>query len=247
MLANAQGQLDQARSSSPPGAPRSRPSDAQLECWRGDATRPPPAGARAGRDRAARRPGPRARARWPPGRLALAELRQTRLDLGSQSDGFAARKDVLADDVARGESEVEALRTELHRRNSRLTSLREIQDRYEGFQRGTRAVMQRADEIVRSDDIAIHGVVADVVRAPELLEIAVEAAQEGIGSAACWPAIPRSGWRRSGSPSRAAVGAARCAYDCGRSGAAASAARRAEVMAPPESWRSRMPRMPLMP
>jgi chromosome segregation protein len=40
--------------------------------------------------------------------------------------------------------------------------------------------MQRADEIVdhrsRSDGAAIHGVVADVVRAPELLEIAVEAA-----------------------------------------------------------------------
>src|SRR5262249_49873672 len=72
----------------------------------------------------------------------------------------------------------ETLRTELHRRTSRLTSLKEIHDRYEGFQRGTRAVMQRADEIVdaRSDAAAIHGVVADVVRAPELLEIAVEAA-----------------------------------------------------------------------
>ena len=109
---------------------------------------------------------------------ALAELRQTRLDLGSQSEGFAARKDILVDEVARGEAEVETLRTELHRRNSRLTSLKEIQDRYEGFQRGTRAVMQRADEIVdaRSDTAAIHGVVADVVRAPEVLEVAVEAA-----------------------------------------------------------------------
>ena len=108
---------------------------------------------------------------------ALAELRQTRLDLGSQSEGFAARKDLLADESARGEAEVETLRTELHRRNSRLTSLKEIQDRYEGFQRGTRAVMQRADEIIDggSDTAAIHGVVADVVRAPELLEVAVEA------------------------------------------------------------------------
>jgi chromosome segregation protein len=109
---------------------------------------------------------------------ALVQLRQTRLDLGNQSEGFAARKELLADDVARGESEVDALRTELHRRNSRLTSLKEIQDRYEGFQRGTRAVMQRADRIVEggADSAAIHGVVADVVRAPELLEIAVEAA-----------------------------------------------------------------------
>ena len=104
----------------------------------------------------------------------LAALKQTRLDLGGQSDHFGSRRDLLADEVARGESEVEALRTELHRRRSRLTSLQEIHDRYEGFARGTRAVMQRADEI--SSQSGIQGVVADVVRAPELLEVAVEAA-----------------------------------------------------------------------
>jgi chromosome segregation protein len=111
---------------------------------------------------------------------ALAQLRQTRLDLGSQSDGFTARKDVLTDEAARGEAEVETLRTELQRRTSRLTSLQEIHDRYEGFARGTRAVMQRADEIIgpgsRPGGAVIHGVVADVVRAPEQLEVAVEAA-----------------------------------------------------------------------
>src|SRR5262249_53935750 len=80
------------------------------------------------------------------------------------------RRELLADEVARGEAEVETLRTEVHRRTSRLTSLKEIQDRYEGFQRGTRAVMQR------DDADGIHGVVADVVRAPETLEGAVEAA-----------------------------------------------------------------------
>ena len=108
---------------------------------------------------------------------ALVELRQTRLDLGSQNQGFEERRELLADETARGEAEVETLRTELQRRTSRLTSLKEIQDRYEGFQRGTRAVMQRADEIgdrVSGDDI--RGVVADVVRAPEMLEVAVEAA-----------------------------------------------------------------------
>ncbi len=104
----------------------------------------------------------------------LAELRQTRLDLGSQTVGFAARREVLAGEVARGEAEVETLRTEVHRRTSRLASLREIHDRYEGFARGTRAVMQRAGELAQ--DGGIRGVVADVVRAPELLEVAVEAA-----------------------------------------------------------------------
>ncbi|HUJ58487.1 MAG TPA: chromosome segregation protein SMC [Kofleriaceae bacterium] len=103
---------------------------------------------------------------------ALIELRQTRLDLGSQSEGFAARRELLAEEVARGEAEVETLRTELHRRRSRLTSLEEIQQRYEGFARGTRAVMQQAETIAHG---AIRGVVADVVRAPEQLEVAVEA------------------------------------------------------------------------
>lgn len=101
----------------------------------------------------------------------LAELRQTRLDLGSQAESFEARRELLAEDVSRGEAEVETLRNELHRRSSRLTSLREIQERYEGFARGTRAVMQRAGE-----DDKILGLVADVIRAPESLEVAVEAA-----------------------------------------------------------------------
>ncbi|NVB84252.1 MAG: hypothetical protein HOV81_38100, partial [Kofleriaceae bacterium] len=87
--------------------------------------------------------------------------------------GFEARRELLADETARGETEVETLRTELHRRKSRLQSLVEIQERYEGFQRGTRAVMQGAVDIGAD---AIRGVVADVVRAPELLEVAVEAA-----------------------------------------------------------------------
>ncbi|MBV8759093.1 MAG: chromosome segregation protein SMC [Deltaproteobacteria bacterium] len=104
---------------------------------------------------------------------ALATLRQTRLDLGSQNEHFASRQELLSDEVQRGEAEVETLRTELHRRRSRLTSLQEIQERYEGFQRGTRAVMQGASDIAPD---AIRGVVADVVRAPEQLEIAVEAA-----------------------------------------------------------------------
>ncbi|HPH68677.1 MAG TPA: chromosome segregation protein SMC, partial [Kofleriaceae bacterium] len=107
----------------------------------------------------------------------LGQLRQTKLDLGNQAEHFAARQELLADEVARGEAEVETLRNEAHRRSSRLTSLKEIEERYEGFARGTRAVMQRSGEL--ADTIAaeqIVGLVADVVRAPQSLEIAVEAA-----------------------------------------------------------------------
>ena len=111
---------------------------------------------------------------------AIATLRQTRLDLGNQAETWEARQELLAEQVAAGESRVEMLRTETHRRRSRLQSLVEIQERYEGFARGTRAVMQRSDEIAArvgaTRGAAIRGLVADVVRAPETLELAVEAA-----------------------------------------------------------------------
>jgi chromosome segregation protein len=105
----------------------------------------------------------------------LAELRQTRLDLGSQSESLEARRQVLEETVQRCEAQVETLRTELHRRRSRLQSLVEIQEKYEGFARGTRAVMQASKEH-RELNGEIRGLVADVVHAPERLEAAVEAA-----------------------------------------------------------------------
>ena len=105
----------------------------------------------------------------------LGTLRQTRLDLGSQAEHLESRRQVLEESVQRCEAQVETLRTELHRRRSRLQSLVEIQDKYEGFARGTRAVMQASTERLGLGG-EIRGLVADVVHAPERLEAAVEAA-----------------------------------------------------------------------
>ncbi len=106
----------------------------------------------------------------------LANLVQTRFDLGNKSEEFATRETELKEKLLHCEAEVETLRTEAHRRRSRLQSLREIHDKYEGFARGTRAVMQHAGDLAESDEYEIRGLVADVVNAPEKLEIAVEAA-----------------------------------------------------------------------
>ncbi|MCG8424868.1 MAG: chromosome segregation protein SMC [Proteobacteria bacterium] len=105
----------------------------------------------------------------------LAELRQTRFDLGSQLDDLEGRRTELADSVERCEAEVENTRAELHRRRSRLQSLVEIHEKYEGFARGTRAIMQ-ASESLSAPGQEIRGLVADVVAAPPDLEVAVEAA-----------------------------------------------------------------------
>src|SRR5690606_3735489 len=59
-----------------------------------------------------------------------------------------------------------------HRRKSRLVSLKEIHERYEGFARGTRAVMQQGG----GGGGGVRGLVADVLHAPAQLEVAVEAA-----------------------------------------------------------------------
>jgi chromosome segregation protein len=106
----------------------------------------------------------------------LAELRQTRMDLGVRAGELEGRRALLEEAQGSSEAEVETLRTELHRRRSRLVSLREIHDRYEGFQRGTRAVMQSAGRSQTDLGDGVRGLVADQIDAPEQLEVAVEAA-----------------------------------------------------------------------
>ena len=69
---------------------------------------------------------------------------------------------------------LDTLREETHRRRSRLESLEEIQSRYERFQTGVRAIMQKVQgpsheagvESSKPEPGAVKGLVADVLRAP---------------------------------------------------------------------------------
>ncbi len=82
----------------------------------------------------------------------------------------------LRADLGRGELELETLREESHRRRSRLASLSEIQERYESFQKGVRAIMQEHQQGGGAAGVTgIEGIVADIVRPPPELETAVEA------------------------------------------------------------------------
>jgi chromosome segregation protein len=78
----------------------------------------------------------------------------------------------LRADLGRGELELETLREEAHRRRSRLGSLSEIQERYERFQKGVRAIMREREQ---RGGAGIEGLVADIVQPPPELETAVEA------------------------------------------------------------------------
>ena len=103
--------------------------------------------------------------------LLLGGLRQTKLELHEQRAVHEGRLVDLKEEIVRGEADLETVRGELHRRKSRHHSLEEIAARYEGFDRGTRAIMKHKDE-----RWGIRGLVADVVQAPAEYEAAVEAA-----------------------------------------------------------------------
>ncbi|MEO5769348.1 MAG: chromosome segregation protein SMC [Polyangia bacterium] len=107
---------------------------------------------------------------------SLAEIAARRDDLGARKKDQEGRLSGLRGDVSRGEMELETLREEAHRRRSRLASLSEIQDRYESFQKGVRAIMQNRREREGQGEISgIRAVVADIVQPPPELETAVEA------------------------------------------------------------------------
>ena len=103
----------------------------------------------------------------------LDGLRLSVEELGQKRGQLRQRLEDLDEEARRGEAELEVVHTELHRRRSRLTSLKEIHERYEGFSRGTRAIMKKRDG--RGKDSGILGLVADVVDAPSRYETALEA------------------------------------------------------------------------
>ncbi|HEY2730514.1 MAG TPA: chromosome segregation protein SMC [Polyangia bacterium] len=108
-------------------------------------------------------------------RASLAVIRARSDERKGRRELAADRQGALRADVARGELELETLREEAHRRRSRLASLSEIQNRYESFQKGVRAIMQHREALSASGGAGIRGVVADIVQPPPELETAVEA------------------------------------------------------------------------
>jgi chromosome segregation protein len=104
---------------------------------------------------------------------SLGGLRENLAEIARRRDEARAKLEGHGEEARRGEAEIDVLRTELHRRRSRLASLKEIQERYEGFSRGTRAVMQKLDGEAR--ERGVLGLVADMLEAPAAFETALEA------------------------------------------------------------------------
>jgi len=100
----------------------------------------------------------------------LAELR-TRRELAIVERGRTeARQAELKTLVAKSGPELEQLTVELHKKRSRRHSLEEIHAKYEGFARGTRAIMKE-----KETRWGIVGPIADVLVAKAEVEAAIEA------------------------------------------------------------------------
>ena len=103
----------------------------------------------------------------------LAEAQAKRRELHEHK--VATEADLAAGRAEQRESETQLikLREELADRRSRLTSLLELQKNFEGYGRGVKAIMLRAEEERRRD--GVYGLVADVLRVERRYERAIEA------------------------------------------------------------------------
>ncbi len=70
---------------------------------------------------------------------------------------------------------LETIQEALHRKTSRLQSLLELRQSYEGYQEGVKAIMQRLASTHHQEQTGILGLVADVLETSQEYEIAVEA------------------------------------------------------------------------
>ena len=94
--------------------------------------------------------------------------------LTQKSDEAGARLAVLQQKVADCNRSIEREQVEYHREASRLESLKNIAERYDGYGSSIRRVMEQKDRVP-----GIHGVVADLIKTEKKYETAVETALGG--------------------------------------------------------------------
>ena len=98
-------------------------------------------------------------------------------DRKKAEERLAGKKELLEkarESVKCKEAELQGLKESLNTGITRLESLREIHDNYEGYQRGVRSIMRRIQD-TQCERNGIHGVFADILDVDPEYEAAVEA------------------------------------------------------------------------
>lgn len=105
---------------------------------------------------------------------AFEALEETVSSLKQQYQEADQKITALTADLSNQTKEMEAGQTNYHREASRLESLKNITERYDGYGNSIRKVMEQKDR-----NPGIHGVVADLLQAEKKYETAIETALGG--------------------------------------------------------------------
>ncbi|MDD7024943.1 MAG: chromosome segregation protein SMC [Oscillospiraceae bacterium] len=104
----------------------------------------------------------------------MEQVRKAIREFSEESEEYNRRQEELQKEIIRLNEKIEAGQTAFHREQSRLESLKNITERYDGYGNSIRRVMDQ-----RGTEPGIIGVVADLIKVDKKYETAVETALGG--------------------------------------------------------------------
>ena len=104
----------------------------------------------------------------------LKEISSTIIDYVNETKKYESQIELLQTTINEKSEELREGQTAYHREESRLESLKNMTERYDGYGNSIRKVMEKKD-----DEKGIHGVVADIIKVDKAYELAIETALGG--------------------------------------------------------------------
>lgn len=104
----------------------------------------------------------------------LKEISSTIIDYTEENKKYEAEIQRLQGEIGERTEKLRISQTSYHREESRLESLKNMTERYDGYGNSIRKVMEKKDT-----QTGIHGVVADIIKVEKTYEVAIETALGG--------------------------------------------------------------------
>ena len=104
----------------------------------------------------------------------LKEASEVIIGFKDQIKGFEGAIESLQKEISEKTEKLRLGQKDFHREESRLESLKNMTERYEGYGNSIRRVMEKRDQVK-----GIHGVVADIIKVDKNYEVAIETALGG--------------------------------------------------------------------
>ncbi len=110
--------------------------------------------------------------------IQKSSLEDALTNLNSELSNYEVQMKSIVQEIKSREDSLQKLREEFSRTESRLTSLRELRERYEGYAGGVRAVMNARNEGILGGE-QILGPIGDLIKVEPGYEVAIESALGG--------------------------------------------------------------------